>query len=166
LKFPLARSAPPDTDAAFSPSWIWWGSILTGGRIFAVAASALTFTYLAASHSLVEQTRRNLKEMAEAGAALIDPTAHRRLLHASDLGSPAYLRTAEPLVKLHQAHKEITYVYGLMPRQGGLNFTFVTSYYHKNKYDKNTRVPPPGGALRRPSPGCPPGPDQRHNHHQ
>jgi signal transduction histidine kinase/CheY-like chemotaxis protein len=140
----LKPSAPPDADAAFSPKRIWWESILTGGRIFVVAASGLTFTYLAATNSVVEQTRINLKWYAEAGAALIDPAAQRQLLQASDLGSPAYFRAAEPLVKLQRSIPEIYYAYGLIPGEGGLRFTFDTSYYIVQKGDEDSHLPPPG----------------------
>lgn len=139
----MKPSAPPDADAAFSSSRIWWDSILTGGRIFVVAAGALTFTYLAASHSLVQQTRTNLRAMAEAAAAGMAPDLQQRIKSPADLGSPSYFKAAEPLLKLRRAVPEIYYAYGLVPSAKGLRFTVDTSYYIHNNND-STDIARPG----------------------
>ncbi|MCP9849412.1 response regulator [Cyanobium sp. Morenito 9A2] len=108
-----------------------------------MAASALTFTYLASSHSLREQSRMNLRAMAEAAAAMMDPSLQSRFNQSSQGGSADYRRAVEPLLKLRRAVPEIYYAYALVPSGLGLQFTVDSSYYIKNQGDA-TPVAKPG----------------------
>ncbi len=110
-------------------------SVLLAAMIFSVAAVALTINYRAASQLLRTDFRKELGHLSSIAASQIDPTLISGFTGPEQMGSPAYRRASEPLLKLRQLVPEIFYAYGLRPSAEGLRFTVDTSYYLKNQGD-------------------------------
>ncbi len=110
-------------------------SVLLAAMVFSVAAVALTINYRAASQLIRTEFRQELDHLSSIAASQIDPTLISGFTGPEQMGSPAYRRASEPLLKLRQLVPEIFYAYGLRPSAEGLRFTVDTSYYLKNQGD-------------------------------
>lgn len=110
-------------------------ALTAGGVVFAVALTGLAFLTYGAYRSQVSAVRSELEQLAQAASATIDVSLHRTLRSPTQMGSPEHLKTLQPLVRFHQATRDLFYVYSAVKDGQQIRIILDTSYSYRAKGD-------------------------------
>jgi signal transduction histidine kinase len=106
----------PKLLSQLSPGKLAW---LFFGVIFGGTCLTAGYTYFRAVQHREAEVRQQVLDLAEAAAALVDVDLHEQLVRPEQLGSEDYRRVLRPLVKFHQIHSDIQYLWTTrVPAQG------------------------------------------------
>jgi len=108
---------------SFKPSVFVGATVAIALILFAIVAIPQYFS----QQARLEVLRDNVGQMARVAASVIDGDAHGRLLSRDQYTPELYAQTLAPLVKLHNASKDIFYVYTMADLGGKTVFVLDTA---------------------------------------
>jgi PAS domain S-box-containing protein len=104
--------------------------VAVGLVVFLSTLLGIWWTYLKARDNLMENVRGDLHEYAMIAAGLLDgepADLHRTLTTPGQIGSPEHRKVLEPLLRMHRALPEISYIYTTIQKDGSVYFILDTT---------------------------------------
>lgn len=93
----------------------------------AVGLVGVLWTAWRARSAQVDAVRDEVRRLATAVAATVDPVAHQRLVHRLQTDSADYRAVLAPLLAIHESLPSVTYIYTMVQRDGQYYFVLDTA---------------------------------------
>jgi len=89
----------------------WPLATIVFAAIFGGAVAVMSYLYVQAVEQKKFEVRRHARDLAVAGAAMVNLELHESLVHPEQLNSEAYHQVLAPLVKFHHRHPSIQFIW-------------------------------------------------------
>lgn len=101
-------------------------ALVAGAVVFLISCLGIALVFHRAEESHLEAVRWELLQLARTAATLVDPVLHEQLQKPDQTLSPIHLQALKPLVRFHQAARNVIYLYTARERQGEIQFVLGT----------------------------------------
>ncbi len=109
--------------------------LLAATAVLLVSSLGLAVLYRSARDLQIEAVRGELAQLARAAAVQVDGDLHRRIVSATQAGSPEHLALLEPLVRFHKSTRDIIYVYTAILDGTVVRWVIGTDYLYRVEGD-------------------------------
>jgi len=120
--------------------------LIAGGCILLAALSCIWWIYKQAYSAQSREIANELRDIASIAAKLTDGDLHKTLTSSTRIDTGEQQKASAPLVKLHQALTEISYIYTVVEKDGAVYFVLGTNSSAK-KYHRLHPLLPSGNMF-------------------
>ncbi|AVP99505.1 hypothetical protein C7S18_21040 [Ahniella affigens] len=101
-------------------------AVVAGVVVFLISCLGIALVFHRAMQSNFEAVRWELLQLARTAATTVDPVLHEQLQQTEQTRSATHLQALAPLVRFHQAARNVIYLYTARERNGQIQFVLGT----------------------------------------